>query len=487
MKIDRRTFLRMSGPGAAMIVAGSGLVKNSVFAANTPKQQTSNVSFTGSSSSGTRKKTILDVLEPWRDTVTAGVKGKTIIIKPNVVSPGKALIATHVDALRACIEFLRTITSQPVIIAESAANRGVTSSFNTYGYNKLTSEYKDVSLLDLDGSTSKIPSVQRQIWKPDLSSTVSIPIFAHCVSPDYFVISITRPKTHNCQVITGVCKNILMSAPKVESKQLMHGKIGWWDGKHTGEDKCLAYNLFQLGNTIFSTGAPALSVLDAWEGMEGNGPASGTAVMQYCAVAGTDPLAVDRLCAKLMGLSDTVTEPMNKATPSYADARALYWLSNAGLGNYDLSKIDFLTSSLDDLKKYAKTYKLPDTYTGNPSYQTNWNGGPPDTVLDKQPVSVHDLHYLDPKPFLFPQFHKTWKGHIKIDFSLPIGFSINLGIYNLQGVEIRRLGYEYLKAGRYSILWDRRDNDGIVVSPGHYIIKLIFNGSRAISDKLMII
>jgi uncharacterized protein (DUF362 family) len=489
MDIDRRAFLRMSGTGAALMVAGTGLVKNSVFAA-TPQQATSDVSFVGSSASGNRKKMILDVLEPWRQKITDGVKGKKILIKPNVVMRGNALMATHVDALRALLDFLRTITAEPIIIGESAAGVGVTSSFTSYNYDSLKTEYQKVSLVDLDGSGSPISKVERQIWKPDFTSINKIQIHSAFVDPSYYVISITRPKTHNCMVITGVCKNVLMGAPALANngKQLMHGKAGWFDGTQVNENKCLAYNLFQLGNVIFSTGAPAFSVLDAWEGMEGNGPGNGTSIMQYCAVAGADPLAVDRLCAKLMGLSDIATEPMNKNTPSYTDARALLWLSTAGMGNYDLNRINFISGSMDALKGFVKTYKLPDNYTNAASNQTKWTGGPPATVMDNPTVSIKDSRFLDPKPYLVPQIQSiSVNRQVRVDFSLPIGFSVNLSIYNMKGEVIRKLGHEYLLAGRYSIMWDCRNSLGTRVSPGRYIIKLEFDGSRSISDQLSLI
>lgn len=40
------------------------------------------------------------------------------------------------------------------------------------------------------------------------------------------------------------------------------------------------------------------------------------AIMQYRSVASTDPVAADRFCVKLMGLSDTATETMINTTPS---------------------------------------------------------------------------------------------------------------------------------------------------------------------------
>jgi len=497
----------MTAASAAMVAAGPAVFKKgSAFAMN-PKtfQAKSDVSFVGSSTSGTRRQMIIDVLEPWRTTIAAGITGKTILIKPNMVywntgitSPALAL--THVDAVRGLIDFLRTISATVQIIVGECSAGTLSTMWTSAGYNTLPTEYSGVTLMDLN-DTTKMPSVTRHLWTPDFSAStaVAIPITSAFVNSNYYVISIARPKSHNCMVMTGVNKNMLMGAPlnsatiggqSVCPKNYMHGQNGWYTGQHTNEDKCLAYNLYQIGNVIFTAGSPSLSVLDAWEGMEGEGPIGGTSVMQYCAVAGIDSLAVDRLCAKLMGFSDTATDPINKATPSYTDMRALLWLSNAGYGNYDLSKINFILGSMTSLLTYVKSYKLAANYTGSPSYETEWtsSGSAPTTVFDVvPPTSIGTSRTLDPKPFLSPQMEKSISAQeVKIQFSLPVAFSVHLGIYNMQGTEVCRLGSEYLQAGRYTMVWNRKNSAGARVPSGHYIIKLSFD-SRSLCDHVSLV
>jgi uncharacterized protein (DUF362 family) len=503
MSLGRRAFLKRAGVGAAVLAGGSGILKSSAFAMNPSKfQAKSDVSFVGSSSSGTRRKMITDVLAPWKDKVAAGIEGKTILIKPNMVYwyamiSDPKLGLTHVDAVRGLIDFLRSISATaPIIIGDiPAVNPNLMTILTNAGYDALVSEYSGVTLMDI-GDTTKVPAVDRHIWTPSFSnsSPATIAVSSAFTDPKYYVISIARPKTHNCMTMTGVNKNILMAAPilsavvngkTVNTKNYMHGQDGWSSGQNKDENKCLAYNLYQLANVIYPTGAPALAVLDAWEGMEGDGPVSGTSIMQYCAVAGIDPLAVDRLSAKLMGFSDTATDPMNSATPSYTDMRALVWISNAGFGNYDLNKINFILGSLTSLNTYVKQYKLHSNYTGNPSYETNWTGSAPATVFDA--AAVKDSHFLDPKPYLVPQIHDAiTAGEVKIDFTLPVSFMADLGIYTMRGVEVRRLGSEFLQCGRYTKVWDRRDNTGSRVPAGNYIIKLGF-GSGSLCDKISIV
>ena len=504
MNCNRRGFLKRSAAGAAVLAAGSGMFSNSAFAMNPSRfQEKSDVSFVASSSAGTRRKMIADVLEPWRQTIAAGIEGKTVIIKPNLVYyttviSDKVLPLTHIDAIRGCIDFLRSIsTTVPILIGDipAYASPDLQTMVANLKYDVLTSEYTGVSFADLNDADD-FPTVYSQLWTPDFTtaSLVTIPISSAFTDPKYYVISITRPKTHNCMVMTAINKNVLMAAPlnkKVENgkeycpKPFMHGAADWRTGDHTNENKCLSYNLFQLANVIYPTGTPALSVLDVWEGMEGDGPVYGKSVMQYCAVAGIDPLAVDRLCAKLMGFSDTATDPINKNNPSYTDMRALVWISNAGFGNYDLSKINFILGSITDLEKCVKKYAMSPNYTGNPSYCTNWTGGPPQTILDV--VSVRDSRFLDPKPYLAPQARKGIPaGRITINFSLPVSFKVTLSVYNLKGDEIRRLGNETLTAGRYSMVWDGRNARGSRVPAGNYVIKLNY-GSGFLSERISIV
>ena len=56
----------------------------------------------------------------------------------------------------------------------------------------------------------------------------------------------------------------------------------------------------------------------------------------------------------------------------------------------------------------------------------------------------------------------------------------------MKGQEVRRLGFEHLNAGRYSIEWDCRDTHGSRVPNGNYIIKLEV-GQRQMCDKITLL
>lgn len=515
MGVNRRKVLKQTGVGAAVLIGGSAVAQGTAIAATrgdgattragvaagqagvvaaTPmgSNAVSDVSFVGAPASGTRQEMIMDVLEPWRSTVAAGMAGKTVLIKANLVGlaagrggtdPG--LPVTHVDALRGLIEYLRSIDpAVPIIIGDCGAVANISSTWSKAGYPAVTTEYSDVTLMDL-GDPANMPTVDQTIWKPDLSATTTIPISSAFTDPKYYVISICRPKTHDTVVMTATSKNILLAAPlrsatvngaQVNPKGLMHGRGSGSTGKKRDEAKCLSYNIFQLANVIYPSHAPALCVLDAWEGMQGDGPVSGSSVMQHCAVAGTDSLAVDRLAAVLMGFSDTATDPVDVTNPSYTDMRYLTWISNAGFGNYDLEKINFILGSLDELRSRATTYDLHSGYAN----EVDWSGGPPRVLPE---VAGRDAQHLDPRPFLLPQPpHAVGAGDVGVTFSLPVETGVRLGIFTAQGVEVRRLAHDFLAAGRYSLSWDGRDSHGSRVAAGDYVVRLGFD-SRSLDDQ----
>ncbi len=85
-----------------------------------------------------------------------------------------------------------------------------------------------------------------------------------------------------------------------------------------------------------------LGVIDGYEGMEGNGPWSGTPVAHRIAVASTDFLAADRVGVECMGI--------DAGWPGY-----LNYCYQDGLGQWDLSKIDVVGAKIADVRiKYRQ-------------------------------------------------------------------------------------------------------------------------------------
>jgi len=98
------------------------------------------------------------------------------------------------------------------------------------------------------------------------------------------------------------------------------------------------YNLYALAPRLH----PHLSVIDGFEGMEGNGPKIGTPVDHRICVVSTDWLAADRVAVELMGID-------------FARIGYLNYCAQTGLGVADLNRIEIVGESIN---KHIKPYKL---------------------------------------------------------------------------------------------------------------------------------
>jgi len=335
MATNRRSFLKQVIVGSAGL---AGCLPSFARPQTTPAVQAgsapSRVFFrTGSD----RRKMMLDVLAPLENEVRAAIGRRQVIVKPNFVSSRQPLCATHVDATRGVLDFLKKVTNQTIWIAESPAGGDAERCFDVYGYNALKSEY-NVRLVDLNAE----PTIEVGPILMNDNTTSRARLIKALVNKGNYVISVCRPKTHNCVVATLTTKNVLMAAPyrpagKESDKVKMHG------GKIAAEDsEFLTKNL----NLVSEMLLPDLAVIDGLEGMEGNGPVGGTAVEHKIALAGTDCIAVDAIALKLIGIN-----------PAYLPYLA--HCEEIGRGNYAESRIKV---DGPDLKDFIKKYKLNDSF-----------------------------------------------------------------------------------------------------------------------------
>lgn len=346
--IGRRNALKMLGLGsAAMLSVGFRDVQAMEPPDMKPKLKplanpgNSPVSFT----TGTdRHQMLFEVVKPFENEIRAGLKRKQLVIKPNMVVTNKELCATHKDALRALLEYVKPFYKGQVIIAESSSSVNSSDGFKNYGYTDLEKDY-NVKFVDLNTTGSGKPYyiIDRDLH---LDRIEVANIFAN---PDYYVISICRPKTHNTVVMTGGTKNIIMAAPLNPGSVNGGRPISYKRNMHSGGPRWLHYNMFLLMQYI----RPDFTIIDGVEGMEGNGPIGGTPVDHRIALAGTDVVAVDSMCARLMGI------PLE-------NIGYLNYCAAAGIGNADRNKIDIIGDK--DPDNSIIVYKMG----SNINYQLEW-------------------------------------------------------------------------------------------------------------------
>ena len=244
-----------------------------------------------------RRKNVYEALKAIDDQLAPALKQKKyILIKPNNVSPVNQLASTHADAIRGILDYTSTRFRGPVIIAESAAGDTM-QGFENFRYNKLVGEYssRKISLLDLnqEGKYEMLPVLDENLHLSPVR------LAARLLDPDAFVISAGVIKTHNVVVATLGIKNMCLGAPLHQApgeKQRWNDKRKYHGGvRQTHYDILLTFQKLKPNM--------GLSVLDGYEGMEGNGPSAGTPVASRIAIASTDFVAADRVGLEAMSVN----------------------------------------------------------------------------------------------------------------------------------------------------------------------------------------
>jgi uncharacterized protein (DUF362 family) len=277
-----------------------------------------------------RREIVYQALKNIEDDILRSIGNKKILIKPNFVSTDRELSATHVDAIRAILDFLTPQYKKQIIIGESTASRGTThEGFKNYNYLPLEREY-NVKLVDLNEGSFRYRYVFGSDNRPQ-----PIRIISTFLDPDVYLISAARMKTHDRVLTTLSLKNILLAAPindyQNNDKHLAHMT------RNRAKNTILHYNMFHLAQEIY----PDLGVIDGFIGMEGEGPTRGTPYDSRVALASVDPLALDILGNTIMG---------------FDPSQILYLtaMTEAGMGQGDLSKIQTLGTPLEECQCHFK-------------------------------------------------------------------------------------------------------------------------------------
>jgi uncharacterized protein (DUF362 family) len=278
-----------------------------------------------------RRKNIEQALTAIDDQVRPGLKAKKyVVIKVNNVSTVNQLAATHADAIHGILDYLEPRFKGPVIVAESSAGDTL-QGFEQFGYNRLATERRSqkVQLIDLnrEAKFKAIPLIDYDLH------AVSTRLAARLFDPDAYVISTAMTKTHNVMVATLSIKNMGLGAPL----HSVPGEAPWNDKRKTHNGvRQTHYNIFVTQQVL----KPFLgaAVIDGYEGMEGNGPSSGTPVPSRLAIASTDYVAADRVGIEVMGIN-----------PDWMGY--LRFCDEFGLGQYDLAKIDIRGEKIESVRR----------------------------------------------------------------------------------------------------------------------------------------
>ena len=294
-------------------------------------------------------------LKSLQQEIAQSIGSRRVVIKPNNVSPSNQLASSHADALGGILEFLKSIGKlENAIIAESAMANTM-QGFESFGYMKLADKYK-IKLVDLDKES------YRTIMAFSETDAMPHPVRVSSMlanQEDNYIISACMLKTHDRAVATLSIKNIVLGAPlKIPNPNAAAAAPGGRGGRgFGGSDKPILHgggahginiNLAMLAPLLH----PSLSVIDGFQGMEGNGPLGGTAVDHRVCVVSSDYLAADCVGVSLMGIDPN-------------DVGYLSYLAKGKVGEADLAKMEILG---EPVAKLARKYQL----AGSAQNQLKW-------------------------------------------------------------------------------------------------------------------
>ena len=391
---SRRNFLYLAGAGALAGAAAQNLhaqaeIPPAVPAPSIyPYEARAAVSLVKGDD---RRKNVIEALTAVDQEIAPVLKRKKYVaIKINNVRGTNQLCATHVDALRGILDYLGPRFKGPVVVIESSADDTLVG-FDNYKYAQLIGEYKrfNLKLIDLNREAKyEMFNVVDGNVRP-----VPVRLAARMFDPDAFIISSAMLKTHNAVVATMSIKNMAMGTPlrgipgaPFDDKMVMHATVGGGRGRGQGgrgpmqpgaggpipggvpapqqgmppagarggggqqanrgptrgaSAHAMNFNLAMVAKKLSPNWGVAL--IDGFEGMEGNGPSSGTPVPMHVAIASRDFMAADRVGLETMGI------------PQHA-VGYLQYAAQLGVGQFDLAKIDIRGEKPESVKRVFRLH-----------------------------------------------------------------------------------------------------------------------------------
>lgn len=253
--------------------------------------------------------------------------GQRVLVKPNLLLPSEPerAIVTHPAVVRAVTKLVQQAGAQ-VIVADNpivvpVTNRGWRAAYQRSGWDIVETE------LGAELNTHITPQ-QRPHPDGELVKLVDTSDFLDDVD---IVISVPKLKAHGFTRFTGAVKNLFGTVPGAT-------KFGYHVKLQAVEQ--FADMLLDLVTFV----RPALTIMDAVVGMDGNGPSAGDPFPIGSVLASADPVALDVVAITLVG-----HDPLS--VPTVAGSVRRGWTT----GN--LEDCELVGDSLEDLR--VSGFRMP--------------------------------------------------------------------------------------------------------------------------------
>ena len=255
--------------------------------------------------------------------------GDRVLLKINLLTgdvPEKA-VTTHPSIVRAMIHQVKAAGGIPQVGDcsgyEGASNRNrYFNACRSSGIMQVCEE-EEVEILHLSAEPVDVKNASGRIFKSFILSK-------QVLEADV-LISLPKLKTHGLTLFTGGVKNIFGCVTGL-NKAKMHLRAQ--------DPETFSQMLVDLLGTVH----PELTVMDAVVGMEGNGPSNGTPKQINAILASKDPVALDAVACKMVGI-DPFMVPSTRLA------------HEQGMGEGDISNINVVGESLADMQ--IDDFKFP--------------------------------------------------------------------------------------------------------------------------------
>ncbi len=273
---------------------------------------------------------------------------RRVLLKPNLLhgdDPARGSI-THPAVLRAaalaCLK-----AGCEVSYGDSPAFHNPRTAARLCGYEAVARE-TGIELADFEnGEERAFPEGrQNRVFK-----------VAHGALAAEAVVNLPKMKTHGLTRMTGAVKNMFGLVPGL-TKSWFHARLS--------DERSFSRMLVDLNRFI----PPALSVMDAVDGMEGNGPRNGRLVRTGLLLLSADPVALDAVACRIMGI----------------DPEEIYFLSYAESIGFGRIK-----------ERDIETAGVPLSAAAGRPYETH---PPSAAVFSKSPFLKYLKRFLVPRPVI---------------------------------------------------------------------------------------
>ncbi len=210
--------------------------------------------------------------------------GMRVLLKPNLLAARKpeTAVTTRPEILMAICKRLRSMGITDIVIADSPGGlytpAMLHSIYSVSGLKRLS----DVATLNQDVSWE-------QVFCPEGFKNRTFNIIRPILQADV-VINVAKLKTHSMTMLSAGIKNLFGSIPGLQKPE-MHYRHPELEG--------FSNMLCELAKFV----NPAITILDAIDCMEGNGPSNGTVRHMGLTMAARNVFEQDAYAATLMGLA----------------------------------------------------------------------------------------------------------------------------------------------------------------------------------------